>query len=78
MQEATCQYLRTTTTGMIIVDGKTDANRDLQIWIPEALVDQLRKIFEAEKVTGHLGHAGWHVDNPEVPLPCLSCTRQLK
>lgn len=37
--------------------------------------DTFKKIAAALEHTDHIGHACWHVSNPDARMPCLSCEK---
>lgn len=72
MQTANCDYLQIHPSELITVQGNTPAGRTLEIYLLPWTVNMLRKVFAIEPVTGHLGHAYWHIKS-ETPAPCPSC-----
>lgn len=59
-------------TEAIEASGKTEAGRELSVYLTAEAADILRKTFALEAQAGHLGHAYWHVIRNE-PVPCASC-----
>lgn len=47
--------------------------RDVTLFVQAALITALA---EAIRVTGHAGHAVWHICNDR-PIPCSSCATQV-
>ena len=44
--------------------------RSGQILISESF---LKQVFEKYQMTNHIGHAIWHIENPDSPFPCGTC-----
>lgn len=43
-------------------------------------VDQttILRLAEMTKITGHIGHALWHIENPDTTMPCSTCEKKIQ
>jgi hypothetical protein len=57
--------------GGIIFCGTTDNDIPVRFYVSPELITQLADLIH--KVGGHGGHAVWHYNNPDQPIPCSSC-----
>lgn len=66
----TSSYVMVHPTEAVNIQAESEGGRNIELYLRKEHVDILRRTFEAEKITGHLGHAYWHAKNPERELPC--------
>ena len=62
-------------TGWIEVSGTMENGHVLEISLSPEEAQVIADTFkiEAQMEDGHLGHAHWHVRNPESEFPCSTC-----
>ncbi len=62
-------------TEMIEVSGTMENGHVLEISLSREEAQVIADTFklEAQMEVGHLGHAHWHVRNPESAFPCSTC-----
>ena len=47
-----------------------DSTRAVEVYVPGQVFKDIAEIL---KHTDHIGHAFWHYENPEMPIPCECC-----
>lgn len=63
-------YIQVHPTEAVTIQAESEGGVNIELYLRGEHIDILRRTFEAEKITGHLGHAFWHAKNPERELPC--------
>ena len=72
-QRADATYYKGTPTEMIVVSGKTEAGRYIEMCILPQMAIEIISSAKYYKVCQHVGHALWHAKNPEAEFPCEAC-----
>jgi hypothetical protein len=74
-QSATARYIEVHPSELIEVSGTTEAGRQVTIYIPTSMAKKLAQAVALLPEAKHLGHAFWHVKNPDWPAgeACSSC-----
>lgn len=73
MKTGPCKFVHGYTGGGYVAFHANISGRDIAVEVP---ADTIKSIAKALQHTDHVGHAVWHVNNPEQPMPCSSCKKE--
>lgn len=73
MKYGKCTYVEGFTSGTGVAFHSSISGRDVAVSVD---ADTILKLAEVLKHTQHLGHACWHLNNPEAEIPCSGCAHK--
>lgn len=75
MKSGLCSYITGYTDGGAILFQAEVGGRNVGVIVQQ---DKIKRLVEILKHTNHVGHAAWHLQNPESPMPCSTCAHDWK
>ena len=73
MKTGNCTFVEGYTSGGAVCFHAEISGRNIGVVVPQ---DTLKRLAEILKHTNHVGHAAWHLNSPDSPLPCSTCDHQ--
>lgn len=70
MKTGQCTYVDGFSGGEAVMFRAEVSGRNVGVIVN---AETIKRIAEALKHTNHVGHAAWHAQNPNSPMPCSTC-----